>query len=245
MSRDLTVEEATWTAITATSYNNAVYEHWMFRDVFEHELRIARALCPSATTLVEVGCGTCMFAGAMTDYVEQVFGVDISPGFLEAAKAEFGERLRLIEGDASMLDKLLRYHEVKLRNPLIACVMNTLGIMPGSVRVQVLEQMARVADGGQLLVEVHNADHFEQAVDEFYRTNPELCGLGVDGVLKDSDVSMATKEVCVRDPDTGETLYYSHWFSSDELSQLANEAGIALHHVTPHGIGLFLEVPAR
>jgi hypothetical protein len=70
----------------------------------------------------------------------------------------------------------------------------------------------------------------ESGIDSFYRRNPRLCGN-----LAEARVDLIRRELFV--PATG---YYSHWFSEEELSSLAGEAGVRNARVVADGIALFL-----
>jgi SAM-dependent methyltransferase len=229
----LTAEEQHWTAISAESYDTAVYTHPMLGHIFHEELEIARSLASASSVVVDVGCGTCMFAGAMTEYVDEVIGVDISRDFLETALRRFEDRtnLLLVHGDASELRDVVRAIRPDIHGPVVACVMNTLGIMPDGVRLRVLREMARLAGSdGTVFLTVFNADNFEEGIHRFYGENPGLCG-----PISLADVSYRTRELRVAD-----TGYYSHWFSVDELQSLARSAGICVSRLILSGVGIFL-----
>jgi ubiquinone/menaquinone biosynthesis C-methylase UbiE len=231
--RSLTAQELQWKGIPARCYDSAVYDDPLFRQVLDAEVTIATSLLCPGGAVVDVGCGTCMFAEALLDRDVNIIGVDISHEFLIAAKERCGHRpnLQLIEGDACDLAALLDAHDLAVRDPLVACVMNTLGIMPLTVRSVVLQQMARVAGpGGTVFVEVHHAEAFDRAVREHYMEHPELYGTIAPG-----DVDPVEAELSV-----AASGYCSHWFTEPELRQLAEGAGIEVQQVRASGVGLFL-----
>jgi SAM-dependent methyltransferase len=231
-----------WTRILSDVYEDAVYRNPLLTAVYERELDYMRDILKDYAILVEVGCGTCKFCSSFIDTVSHVVGVDISEEFLEFARQRSADafgNLTLVNGDATNLENLVR-NEKQLpldfwaRRKVVCCVMNTLGIMPDSIRLEVLREMVKVTgDNGHFFLAVFNGDHFRRGVEEFYRTVPHLCG-----DVQDSDVNYETTELNI-----AETGYYSHWFAPAKLEKLVVAAGLRDYRIEQHGIGLFVTSP--
>lgn len=235
--------EQVWCDLSAASYDAAVYTNPLLVAVLEDELVLARQLLHQHRILVEVGCGTGQFCRRLTGDALAVIGVDISTTMLDRLAAQCGEELLLIHGDARFLSMLLAEHGTFLwldeeggAGPLVACVMNTLGIMREQTRWDVLQQMGLTAGPrGRVFLAVFNGEHFARGIEDFYRQSPELCG-----PLDDATIDYDTRELTVH-----ATGYYSHWFDEAELRRLAEDAGLRNVSITATGIGLYLVAEGR
>lgn len=241
MGRQTEQEWSVWQDLSAAAYDEAVYGSPLLGPVFDAELRVARRLLTPDSVLIEVGCGTGQFCRRLVGHAGSVVGVDISAGMLAELATCAGGDVVLVEGDACRLAELVAESPlvgalIERRAPVVACVMNTLGIMEGETRRRVLEQMAATAGpAGRVFVVVFDGAHFERGIEDFYRLNPRLCG-----DLTDATIDLVTHELTV--PSTG---YYSHWFSVDELLAMADQAGLQNVAVAAEGIGWFLVASGR
>jgi hypothetical protein len=238
LTRPRSAEEEKWTRITSTDYDSAVYQSPRLLEIFHHQLELMEPWVTSEATLVEVGCGTCHFCASYLNRMGRVVGVDISSEFLTRVRDEYpdSKKLVLVQGDASGLSSLL--HSVPelqqgfWNSPrIVTCVMNTLGIMPASIRQAIVSEMVKtMGDHGGFLLAVFNSESFALGVDEFYRQSPQLCGPVTEG-----DVNYDTSEIRVRS-----TGFYSHWFKEAELRELVENAGLRNYIIERHGFGLFV-----
>lgn len=228
-----------WQTIGPEAFESAVYNNPLLSEVFNKELEYMEALLSPSTALVEVGCGTGKFCMSFLHRVNLIVGVDLSPVFLNFLKVRWQEHLSnvvLILGDASSLTNLLvSAPQLQVRfwdHPrIVTCVMNTLGIMPGSIRQNVLNEMVKaMGPGDHFFLVVFNSNSFEQGVNEFYKTVPHLCG-----VIEEADINWEACEINV-----ASSGYHSHWFSEDEISKMVREAGLKRYSINKIGIALFV-----
>jgi SAM-dependent methyltransferase len=191
------------------------------------------------SALVEVGCGTGKFCMSFIDRVDLIVGVDLSANFLSFLRARWQEHLSnvvLLHGDATALTELLLnapqlQSDFWNRHRVVTCVMNTLGIMPGSIRQNVLNEMVKALDPvSTFFLVVFNSEFFLQGVNEFYKTVPHLCG-----TVEDSDITWETAEINV-----ASSGYYAHWFTEDELSKMVQNAGLKDYSIRRVGVALFV-----
>ena len=237
-----TPEEDKWTRIASEDYDDAVYNNPLLSDVYYHELDYMATSTHRDHVLVEVGCGTCKFCMSFIGDFQYVVGVDISNKFLDHVRDKYlttNNKLFLVNGDATHLRAVLRSTkelppDFWSRKRLVCCVMNTLGIMPQSIRQSVINEMLKLAgDDGQFFLVVFNGEKFTKGINEFYRTVPHLCGS-----VRDTDYDLDTRELRV-----AATGYYSHWFMYDEIVSMLETAGVRDYHIERHGIGLFVTRP--
>lgn len=233
----LTREQQAWIELSATDYDTAVYSSPLLLPVLRRELEISQEILRLTDILIEVGCGTGQFCRRLIDQVDRVIGVDISSRMLRELAKYRTPKMVLIEGDATRLSSILESDRTSTEllkqadRKVLACVMNTLGIMHNAIRRAVISEMAVTAGvDGLVFLAVFNADHFERGVQDFYTMNPGLCG-----ILDSGSVNFDSCELLVRN-----TGYYSHWFKKDELIDLAITSGLTNVELESSGVGLFM-----
>ena len=92
--------------------------------------------------------------------------------------------------------------------------MNTMGILPGCIREQVVKEMIRTAKpGGAVVIGCWCADSFAAGVDRFYKRHPELCGTIDDSMV---DLGSAT----LFNPDGPSGAYSSQWWTHGRVKNL-------------------------
>lgn len=97
---------------------------------------------------------------------------------------------------------------------LVACVMNTMGILPDCIREQVVKEMIRTAKpGGAVVVGCWCAGSFAEGVERFYKRHPELCGTITDDMV---DLESAT----LVNPDGPSGTYSSQWWTHERVKSL-------------------------
>lgn len=226
-AREPSTEERLWTQLDADGYDSAVYDCELLRSMYERELEIAKTLMVDHDVVVEVGVGTGKFAGPLSDLGVPVLGVDISPTLLAVARQRY-PNLMLIEGDACQLRELLEPVAEARKRRLIACVLNSIGVVDRVVRESLVTEMIHAAAGGSFLLAVFSAEHFHRGVSEFYARSPQLCG-----TVQDDDADHLRHELRTA------TNYFSHWFTVAEIDDLLRRAGVGAYRVERYGVGLF------
>lgn len=100
--------------------------------------------------LLEVGCGTGLNLKLYQEAEYEIHGIDLSPSMVKAANKKLGEHADIRVGDASKMP----YQDNSFD---LVVAMFTLHEMPGSIRLPVINEMARVMkmDGRLLLVDFH------------------------------------------------------------------------------------------
>lgn len=97
---------------------------------------------------------------------------------------------------------------------LVACVMNTMGILPDCIREQVVKEMIRTAKpGGAVVIGCWCAGSFAEGVERFYKRHPELCGSITDDMV---DLESAT----LVNPDGPSGTYSSQWWTHERVRNL-------------------------
>ena len=129
---------------------------WVYDRLFENMnkgLRLAgiRMLRPSkGMNILDVGCGTGSHLELYQRYGCNLYGIDLSPSMLEAARARLGDSARLELGDATSMP----YEDHKFD---LIISMLSLHEMAQQTRPGVLSEMKRVLkdDGRILLIDFH------------------------------------------------------------------------------------------
>ncbi len=100
--------------------------------------------------ILEVGCGTGLNLKLYQEEGCEIYGIDLSPSMVNAASKKLGEQADIRVGDASQMP----YQDNSFD---LVVGMFTLHEMPGSIRLPVINEMARVIkmDGHLLLVDFH------------------------------------------------------------------------------------------
>ncbi len=98
--------------------------------------------------VLEVGCGTGLNLKLYQEAGCEIYGIDLSPSMVKAANKKLGGRADIRVGDASKMP----YQDNSFD---LVVGMFTLHEMPGSIRLPVIKEMARVikTDGHLLLVD--------------------------------------------------------------------------------------------
>jgi len=197
-------------------------------------------------SLVEVGCGTGEFVRSAAYDFRTVVGVDFNKEFIDFCKEHTVPRnstkSHYLQGDACQLYDLLKAEFPKIPTPgsrgiefwddtrVVACVGNTIGIIPEELRLSVYEQMAEVAGSDGVLVMVYwNARWFGDACLNFYHANPKLCGPfeGESVDLKNTTLTTPMK-------------YKTKWTSVDEARDVMEGLGLEIIALREKGKGVFV-----
>lgn len=136
--------------------------------------------------LIEIGCGTGEYVSAATTRIPGCgIGVDFNPKFVQHCKTAHKAipNLSFVLGDAQQLGEELQKsgsYPQEDEFVIFACINNTLGIMPASVRENTLKEVSRllkVFEGrSSFLVGYFDGEKFGEGVQYFYGQNPHLCG---------------------------------------------------------------------
>merc|ERR1712224_143210 len=106
-------------------------------------------------------------------------------------------------------------------NPLIACVNNTLSIMPPEIRPKVVRQMRKVAGPkGLVFLSYWNGMKFREGLIHYYKKNPQLCG-NFEIYAQDFDRRKLHT-------DTG---YTSYWPLENEVELMVISYGVRPEHI--------------
>jgi SAM-dependent methyltransferase len=242
-----------WKQITVEMWRDAVYTNQTYfgeliSDTAEFVKTIAEHIKLSGrrVSLVEVGCGTGEFVRAATDDFRTVVGVDFNKEFIDFCKEHVVTRnmtkSRYLQGDACQLYSLLKTEFPKTPKRgsrgvelwddtrVVACVGNTIGIIPEELRPKVYEQMAEVAGNDGVLVMVYwNARWFGDACLNFYHANPKLCGTfeGESVDFKNTTLTTPMK-------------YKTKWTSVDEARAIMEDLGMEIISLREKGKGVFV-----
>jgi SAM-dependent methyltransferase len=242
-----------WQQLSVEQWRSAVYLNQAYfgeliQDTSEFVQTIAEhvKLSGKRVSLVEVGCGTGEFVRAVADDFRTVVGVDFNSAFVDFSRdhclPQHQGKSRYLQGDACHLYDLLKseFPRTSQRGSrgvefwddtrVVACVGNTIGIIPEDKRKQVYEQMTEVAgDDGVLVMVYWNARWFGDACLNFYHANPQLCG-PFDG----SAVDFGTATLSTPSD------YRTHWTSVAEARKVMEDLGMEVICLREKGKGVFV-----
>jgi len=191
-------------------------------------------------SLIEVGCGTGEFIRDTADNFRVAVGVDFNPHFIKYCNHEIPEgkenQQRYIHGDACKLVDLMATNFPKEEGLLwddvrvVACVGNTIGIIPPELKETVYNQMLDLAgQQGILVMSYWNARWFGDAVQNFYHANPQLCG-----PFRGESIDLSTTTL------TTPSGYCSHWSSVEEARQIMQGLGAEIISIKDKGKGVLV-----
>eukprot|EP00419_Tripos_fusus_P008566 CAMPEP_0172657004 /NCGR_PEP_ID=MMETSP1074-20121228/1806_1 /TAXON_ID=2916 /ORGANISM="Ceratium fusus, Strain PA161109" /LENGTH=339 /DNA_ID=CAMNT_0013472013 /DNA_START=71 /DNA_END=1090 /DNA_ORIENTATION=+ len=242
-----------WKKITVEMWRNAVYTNQTYfgdliQDTNEFVKNIAEQIKLNGhrVSMVEVGCGTGEFVRANEHEFRTAVGVDFNQEFIAFCKTNAPARkvgsTQYFQGDACELNDLLKQKFPKCAargsrgvefwddSRVVACVGNTIGIIPEELRPRVYEEMAELAGKDGVLVMVYwNARWFGDACLNFYHANPNLCG-----VFEGENVDF--KNTTLKTP----MGYRTKWTGADEARALMEDLGMEIISLREKGKGIFV-----
>lgn len=120
------------------------------------EARLADALLPRGSRVLDAGCGMGRIGASMRARGHDAYGVDLDAALLEQSRATYPDfpiaRIRLDDLDAAAL----REASMPTEFDLVVCVGNVMILLAEGTEVEVLHRMAGVlAPGGRMLVGFH------------------------------------------------------------------------------------------
>jgi len=223
-------------------YVNRAYFGQLCSDTTDFIVNIAEhvKLGGKRVSLVEVGCGTGEFIRETADAFRVAVGVDFNPHFIQFCKTEAADqgatRQHYVHGDACALVDLMKTEFPVHDGPLwddvrvVACVGNTIGIIPEHLKDSVYKQMFELAGpSGIVIMAYWNAAWFGDAVQNFYHANPQLCGeFSGDGI----DLSTTTLST--------PSGYRTHWTSASEARAVMDNLGAEIISLKQQGKGVLV-----
>jgi len=242
-----------WKKITVEMWRDAVYTNQTYfgdliQDTNEFVQTIAEQIKFNGrrASLVEVGCGTGEFVRANEHEFRTAVGVDFNEEFIAFCKNNARARkvgsTQYFQGDACELNDLLKQKfpqraargrrgvEFWDDSRVVACVGNTIGIIPEELRPRVYDEMAELAGRDGVLVMVYwNARWFGDACLNFYHANPNLCG-----VFEGESVDF--KNTTLKTP----MGYRTKWTGADEARALMEDLGMEIISLREKGKGIFV-----
>jgi len=242
-----------WKEITVEMWRDAVYTNQTYfgeliADTEDFLQNIAEQIKMGGkrVSFVEVGCGTGEFVRSVTDEFRTVVGVDFNKEFIEFCTEHTVPRCvsksHYLQGDACHLTDLLesalpktptrgsRGVEFWDDTRVVACVGNTIGIIPEELRPQVYEEMAEVAGHDGVVVMVYwNAKWFGDACLNFYQANPKLCGPFEGENVDFKNTTLVTP-----------MNYKTKWTSVDEAREIMEGLGMEIISLRAKGKGVFV-----
>jgi len=226
-------------------YTNQTYFGQLISDTTEFVKSIAEhiKLSGRSVSFVEVGCGTGEFVRAVGDDFRAVVGVDFNQEFIDFCNDHVPPRSKskshYLQGDACELENLLKQEfpqTVKEGKQfwdgtrVVACVGNTIGIIPEELRPKVYQQMADVAgEDGVLIMVYWNARWFGDALLNFYHANPNLCGEFEGDSIDFKSTTLTTP-----------MKYKTKWTSVDEARDIIEGMGMEIISIREKGKGVFI-----
>jgi SAM-dependent methyltransferase len=242
-----------WKHISVEKWRSAVYANQSyFGDLIQDTTEFIRTIAEhiklsgKRVSFVEVGCGTGEFVRAVTDDFRTVVGVDFNQEFVKYCKHERSSRhmdkSHYLQGDACHLYDMLKTEfpqrpkggsrgvEFWDDTRIVACVGNTIGIIPDEMRDQVYEEMIEVAGRDGVLVMVYwNAKWFGDACLNFYHANPQLCGPFDGSAVDFANTTLSTP-----------SHYRTHWTSVEEARKVMEKMGMEIISLREKEKGVFV-----
>jgi len=223
-------------------YTNRAYFGQLCTDTSNFITNIAETikLNGSRVSLVEVGCGTGEFVRDIAGNFRVAVGLDFNPMFIEYCSQQVPKsrqhQERYVRGDATKLVEEMEQHFPKTDGLLwndtriVACVGNTIGIIPQEMKAKVYEQMLELAgENGVVIMAYWSAAWFGDAVQNFYHANPKLCGPFTGECIN--------LETCTLKTPSG---YCTHWTSVQEARDVMEGFGAEIISIKSMGKGVLV-----
>jgi NDP-sugar pyrophosphorylase family protein/SAM-dependent methyltransferase len=244
--KEIRVGGSKWSEFTVERWRSAVYINLSFfgdlyTDTQNFITEIAKhiKLRGERTSLIEVGCGTGEFIRPIADNFRLSIGMDFNKNFIDFCNENIPkgkeEKMAYYEGDACELMDLMRNKAPKHiwdDTRIVACVGNTIGIIPENLKERVYRQMAELAGPGGVVVIVYwNARCFGDACQNFYHANPQLCGPFAGDSIDFNTTTLQTP---------APWNYRSHWTGVDEARGVLRKLGLEEIMVEEKGKGVLV-----
>jgi len=192
--------------------------------------------------VIEVGSGTGEFIFSLAEDADYTIGVEFNKKFVdfcnERMEADHAEKnMKFVLGDAQELVKVLsETGTAPSKNELVivACVNNTLGIMPDDVRhkvyLQIKETLKLFPENSVFVAGFWDGDHFGNSVQHFYGDNPVLCGDLTDAKIDWDNHVMTTT-----------SGYTTRWTSPDQAYDTITSYGFKCVRSEARSRGVLVE----
>lgn len=240
-----------WEAFPVEQWRNAVYvNEKYFRDLCEATTEFITGFAEKLklingkhVSLVEVGCGTGEFVRAATSAcpaLRTAIGVDFNENFInfceeEKKKCPTAEARAqcYLHGDACKLNDLLEEQcgqALWEDTRIVACVGNTIGIIPEELKGKIYSQMAELAGANGVVIMVYwNARCFGDAAQNFYHANPQLCGAFTGDSIDLSNTTLTTP-----------SGYRTKWTSMEDARKILEDQGLEIISLKEKGKGVLV-----
>jgi len=236
-----------WESFPVEQWRSAVYVNRAYfgdlcADTADFIVNIAEnvKLSGRRVSLVEVGCGTGEFVRETADAFRVAVGVDFNQQFIEFCKQEAAKegapQQHYVKGDACALVDLMKTEFPPAEGLLwddvrvVACVGNTIGIIPENLKEAVYKQMLELAGpSGVVIMAYWSAAWFGDAVQNFYHANPQLCG-----EFKGESIDLGATTL------TTPSGYRTHWTSASEARAVMQNLGAEIISIKQKGKGVLV-----
>jgi hypothetical protein len=240
-----------WSEFTVERWRSAVYVNLsyfaqLYVDTQNFITDIAKhiKLRGHRVTLIEVGCGTGEFIWPTAEHFRLAIGVDFNEQFIQycnqSIPAGKEERINFIHGDAcELVDVMMQKAPAHIWSDtrIVACIGNTMGIIPQEMKEQVYRQMTELAgENGVVILGYWNAAHFGDACQNFYHANPQLCG-----PFSGDSVDFKTATITTPPPWN----YRSHWTGVEEAREVLRSLNLEEIIVEERGKGVLVAARAK
>merc|ERR1711979_16143 len=240
-----------WSEFTVERWRSAVYINLSyFTDLYADTINFITEigkhmkLRGHRVSLVEVGCGTGEFIRPIADHFRLSIGIDFNKAFIQFCNENIPkgkeEKMQFVTGDACELVELMRQKAPKhiwSDTKIVACVGNTIGIIPVDLKARVYQQMAELAgEEGVIVIVYWNARCFGDACQNFYHANPQLCGPFAGDSIDFNTTTLTTP---------APTNYRSHWTGVDEAREVLRSLNLEEIIVEERGKGVLVAARAN
>jgi len=235
-----------WSEFTVERWRSAVYINLsyfgdLYTDTIDFITNIGNhiKLRGNRASLIEVGCGTGEFIRPICDNFRLSIGMDFNKNFIDFCNENIPKgkesKQAYYEGDACELVELMKAKAPKHiwdDTRIVACIGNTIGIIPENLKERVYRQMAELAGPDGVIVVVYwNAKSFGDACQNFYHANPQLCGPFAGDSIDFDTTTLQTP---------APWNYRSHWTGVEEARAVLRKLGLEEIMVQEKGKGVLI-----